>query len=60
MGASDADTPKLEKVADGFYVRQEVDNIGWVDLGGSALFVDVLDAGSWRGTSLARLARRHH
>jgi cyclase len=43
MCASDADTPTLEKVADGFYVRQEVDNIGWVDLGGSALVVDALE-----------------
>ena len=43
MKTSDADTPKIIKVADGFYVRLEVDNIAWIDLGDCALAVDALE-----------------
>jgi len=38
-----ADIPKLIKVAEGFYVRQEIDNIAWADLGGYAIAVDALE-----------------
>jgi len=41
--ADDADTPKIITVGEGFYVRQEVDNIAWMDLGAAALVVDALE-----------------
>ncbi len=40
-----ADTPSIEKVADGFYVRQAIDNIAWIDMGGFAVVVDALEQG---------------
>ena len=40
---TDPDTAKIITVADGFYVRQEVDNMGWVDLGDCVLVVDALE-----------------
>lgn len=43
MTAEDADAPKIITVADGFYVRQEVDNIAWIDLGEYAVVVDALE-----------------
>jgi len=39
----DPDTPKLVEVADGFHVRQEIDNIAWADMGGYAVVVDALE-----------------
>lgn len=35
--------PTLEHVADGCYVRQAIDNIGWVNLGGYAVIIDALE-----------------
>ncbi len=43
MPADPADTPKLVKVGEAFYVRQAVDNMGWLDLGEYALAVDALE-----------------
>ena len=44
MTATDAaDRPKIITVADGFYVRQEVDNITWMDMGEWGLAVDALE-----------------
>jgi cyclase len=41
-----AETPKVMKIADGFYVRQEVDNITWIDMGDYSLVVDALEQAS--------------
>ena len=38
-----ADAASIEKVADGFYVRQAIDNTAWVDMGGVAIVVDALE-----------------
>jgi len=44
MTAADpAETPKIVTVAEGFHVRQAVDNIAWIDLGNYALVVDALE-----------------
>jgi cyclase len=40
---TDADTPKIVTIAEGFHVRQAVDNIAWIDLGEAALVVDALE-----------------
>jgi cyclase len=38
-----ADIPKIIQIAEGFYVRQEIDNLAWIDLGDGALVVDALE-----------------
>ncbi len=38
-----AEIPKIITIADGFCVRQEVDNIAWIDLGEYAIVVDALE-----------------
>jgi glyoxylase-like metal-dependent hydrolase (beta-lactamase superfamily II) len=38
-----AETPTVVTVSDGLYVRQAVDNIAWIDLGGFAVVVDALE-----------------
>jgi glyoxylase-like metal-dependent hydrolase (beta-lactamase superfamily II) len=44
MTATDpAEVPKIITVGEGFCVRQEVDNIAWIDLGGFAVVVDALE-----------------
>ena len=43
MSDDPADWPKLVKVAEGFYVREEVDVTAWIDLGDCALVVDALE-----------------
>jgi len=41
--ADPAETPTIVSVSDGFYVRQAVDNIAWIDLGEFAVVVDALE-----------------
>ena len=43
MAADPAETPTIVTVADGFHVRQAVDNIAWIDMGDHALAVDALE-----------------
>jgi len=40
---TDPDTPKIIDVAEGFRVRQEVDNIAWIDMGGFGIVLDALE-----------------
>lgn len=54
---NDAETPKLVPVADGFFVRQEIDNIAWVDLGGYAVVVDALEHPEKEDEVFSALAR---
>jgi len=49
------DIPKIITVAEGFCVRQEVDNIAWVDLGGFAVVVDALERPELEGEVFAAL-----
>lgn len=43
MTTGPADVAKVLKLGEGFYVRQEVDNIAWMDMGGWAIVVDALE-----------------
>ena len=43
MATDPADTAKIVTVSEGLYVRQAVDNMGWLDLGDCALAVDALE-----------------
>ncbi len=43
IAADPADVPKLLTVAEGFCVRQAIDNIAWIDLGEFGLVVDALE-----------------
>jgi cyclase len=49
------ETPTVLRLADGVYVRQAVDNIGWFDLGGRAAIVDALEQRSEADNVLAAL-----
>lgn len=40
---TDADTPKLIQIGSKAYVRQEIDNCTWMDLGDGAMVVDALE-----------------
>ena len=43
MASDEAETAKIVTVAEGFFVRQAVDNIAWIDMGDFALVVDALE-----------------
>jgi len=43
MSVEAVETPTIVTVAEGFHVRQAVDNMGWIDLGGFAVVVDALE-----------------
>ncbi len=43
MSDIQAETPKLIQLSDGIRVRQEIDNIAWLDMGGFAIVVDALE-----------------
>jgi cyclase len=38
-----ADEPKIITLAEGIHVRQAIDNMGWIDMGGHAVVVDALE-----------------
>jgi glyoxylase-like metal-dependent hydrolase (beta-lactamase superfamily II) len=40
---ADADTPKILQPVPGVWVRQEIDNIAWIDLGEDLLVIDALE-----------------
>ena len=37
------ESPEIINVAEGIYVRQAVDNMSWIDLGGEAVIIDTLE-----------------
>jgi len=43
MTTDPAETPTIVDIADGFQVRQAVDNTAWIDLGDGAVVVDALE-----------------
>lgn len=43
MAADPAETATIVTLADGFHVRQAVDNIAWIDMGDHAVAVDALE-----------------
>jgi cyclase len=53
----EAETPKIIPLAEGFFVRQEIDNIGWVDLGEGVLVVDALEQHSLRDEIFSLIKR---
>ena len=57
MKADPADKPKLIEVAEGFTVRQAVDNMAWIDLGEYAVVVDALEQPELGTEVLAAIAQ---
>jgi cyclase len=55
MTTESADTPKIIQVGEGFCVRQEIDNMAWIDLGEYALVVDALEQPQTRQEVLAAI-----
>lgn len=51
------DTPKLLELADRLWVRQEIDNIGWADMGEFVLVVDALERSELEPEILAQLQK---
>jgi glyoxylase-like metal-dependent hydrolase (beta-lactamase superfamily II) len=43
MTTQDVETPEIIQLADNFYVRQEIDNMVWADLGGKTIVIDTLE-----------------
>lgn len=56
MNANTADIPKILEPVPGVWVRQEIDNIAWIDLGGSLLVVDALEQAACGPEVLAAIA----
>lgn len=54
---TDEDRPQIIELGPGFYVRQEVDNLTWFDLGGYAIIVDALEQKSLEDEVLELLDR---
>lgn len=52
----DPDAPKLIQVSAGCWVRQEIDNIGWIDMGDWLLVVDALERPELEGEVFSLLA----
>ncbi|MFP4356653.1 MAG: MBL fold metallo-hydrolase, partial [Phycisphaerae bacterium] len=52
---SDIETPTIDKLADGLYVRQEIDNMVWADLGGTVVVVDALEHREKKGDVFAAI-----
>jgi cyclase len=52
-----AETPKLIEVADGLWVRQEIDNLTWMDLGGAGLVIDALEKVELRDEVVGEIRR---
>ncbi len=48
--------PTIEKLTDGVFVRQEIDNMGWADLGGFAVVIDALEHRTKEGEVLKALS----
>ena len=49
------DTPRVEAVADGVYVRLAVDNVSWIDLGDAAIAVDAAEEPHLEGEIFAAI-----
>jgi glyoxylase-like metal-dependent hydrolase (beta-lactamase superfamily II) len=55
MSDAEAEIPKIIKPADGVYVRQEIDNITWIDMGEYVLVVDALERPELEGEVFAAI-----
>jgi len=53
----DPEQPQLLRLAPGMYVRQEIDNIAWLDLGPHLLVIDALERAELRDEVFALLDR---
>lgn len=56
MGVDPCETPEIIQVAEGFYVRQAIDNTAWIDIGGGAVVVDALEQPDLEGEVLGAIA----
>jgi len=56
MAVDPCETPEIIQVAEGFYVRQAIDNTAWIDLGGGAVVVDALEQPELEGEVLGAIA----
>lgn len=52
---NDAETPTIEPLTDGVWCRQEIDNMGWADMGGYTLVIDTLEQSSTKNAVLEAL-----
>ncbi len=43
MAVDPVDTPIIVKLGEGFYVRQAIDNLAWIDMGEYAIVIDALE-----------------
>ena len=57
MASDPVETPQIIEVADGFYVRQAVDNMAWIDMGDYAVVVDALEQPHLAGEVMAEIDR---
>lgn len=55
MDIDPADTPKIIEVASGLFVRQEIDNLTWADMGDYVLVVDALEKAETEGEVFAAI-----
>lgn len=53
---TETDTPKILQPAPGVWVRQEIDNLAWIDLGEDVLVVDALEQAACGPEVLAAIA----
>lgn len=56
MTDAEAEKPRLLEAGPGCWVRQEIDNIGWLDLGGTVVVVDALEQPAMEDEILALIA----
>jgi len=56
MAVDPCETPEIVQVAEGFYVRQAIDNTAWMDIGGGAVVVDALEQPELEGEVLGAIA----
>ena len=57
MSDAAAETPKIIEVAEGLCVRQEIDNITWIDMGDYGIVVDALEQPSVKDEVFAAIRR---
>jgi glyoxylase-like metal-dependent hydrolase (beta-lactamase superfamily II) len=55
MSDEEGDRPKLICLGEGFYVRQGIDNIAWMDLGENLLVIDALEQPELEGEIFAAI-----
>jgi glyoxylase-like metal-dependent hydrolase (beta-lactamase superfamily II) len=57
MSTSQADVPKILNPADGVWVRQEIDNLTWIDLGDRLVAIDALEKPETKDDAFAAIRK---